>query len=440
MFVICARHSHTTHISTHLSNFLIKPQFPQFSLNFQSMPTGGVEVHVDNIIRVQKIFFRDPINNNNMCGTRSYSTMPQMSKGGGDESPQKIETAITSTECKYVNNNDNLVQWFVNRKHTCDSLRRSDAGKQVTLVGWIERKPYKFVHITDGYGSTQILIETDATKQMLETVKDGDLVSVFGRVLARDPTHITHIKPTGEIELYTDKLTILNPDVSNADDASSSIGIEPDVINHDVNVNEYTCRTHSCGELRETDVGKEVTLCGWLEYSRLGKFFTIRDAYGHTQVMIPNAMKNAVQLNKMDFETVLKVTGRVIARPPNMVNPKMETGAIEVELSAYELLNEARSDFPVKVRDFNVANETLRMQYRYINMRMPDMQHNLRLRSNVLMKMREYLINVGGFVEVETPTLFRRTPGVSRQFHCIPITVCFMFVYTHCVFTLFLII
>lgn len=383
------------------------------------MPTGGVEVHVDNIIRVQKIFSRDPSinhnnNNNNVSGIRTYSTMPQMSKGGGDMSPQKIETAITSTECKYVNNNDHLVQWFLNRTHTCDSLRRCDAGKQVTLVGWVERKPYKFIHLTDGYGSTQILIETSGTKQMLDTVKDGDLVSIFGRVLARDSTHVTHIKPTGEIEVYAEKLTILDPNASNEDDASSSIDIEPDVIiNRDVNVNEYTCRTHNCGELRETDVGKEVTLCGWLEYSRMNKFFTLRDAYGHTQVMIPKDMKNAIPLNKMDFEAILKVTGRVITRPPNMVNPNMATGAIEVEFSSYELLNEARHDFPVKVRDFNVANETLRMQYRYISLRMPDMQHNLRLRSNVLMRMREYLINVGGFVEVETPTLFRRTPGVS---------------------------
>lgn len=376
------------------------------------MPTGGVEVHVDDIIRVQKIFSRDTANNTNAGGKRPFSTMP-LSRGDSTETEPKIITAITSSECKYVNNKENLVQRFMNRKHTCGSLRRSDAGKNITLVGWIDRKPYKFVHLNDGYGSTQILIETDAAKEVLENVNDGDLVSVYGRVLARDQSHVTHIKPTGEIELYAEMLTILNPDDSYNGDATPSIEAKAENQKHQVNVNEYTCRTHNCGELRDSDIGKEVTICGWLEFSRMNKFFTLRDAYGHTQVLIPKQMKDAIPLNKMDFETVLKVSGRVIPRPPKMVNPKMPTGAIEIEFSSYELLNEARPGFPVKAHEFNVANEQLRMKYRYINLRMPKMQQNLRMRSDVLMKMREYLINVGGFVEVETPTLFRRTPGVS---------------------------
>lgn len=97
-----------------------------------------------------------------------------------------------------------------------------------------------------------------------------------------------------------------------------------------------------------------------------------------------------------------------------MINPKMETGAIEVELISLEILNEASPDLPVHVREFNRSNETNRLKYRYIDLRFADMQRNLRVRSNVLMKMREYLINNAGFVEVETPTLFRRTPGVSK--------------------------
>lgn len=378
-------------------------------------------MHVDDIIRVQRIFSREAVNNGNAPSSRSFSTLP-MSKGGSDESAANIVTAITSSECKFVNNNDTLVQWFVDRKHTCDSLRRNDAGKHVTLVGWVERKPYKFVHLTDGYGSTQVLVETDATKDILANVKDGDLVSVYGRVLARDPAHITHNKATGEIELYAERLAILSPDAPCEDAAISPKQVQPEhKAEGEPKVNEHTCRTHNCGELRESDVGKEVTLCGWLEYSRMNKFFTLRDAYGHTQVIVPKEMQDRIPLNKMDFETVLKVTGCVIARPPKMVNPNMSTGMVELELSSYELLNEARPDFPVKVREFNVANETLRLKYRYISMRMPDIQHNLRMRSNVLMRMREYLINTVGFVEIETPTLFRRTPGVSKQ---LSIVVC----------------
>lgn len=124
---------------------------------------------------------------------------------------------------------------------------------------------------------------------------------------------------------------------------------------------------------------------------------------------------DTVNIKSMDYETVLKVTGKVISRPENMKNPKMKTGNIEVELSTCEILNKSVPSMPVQVRSFNRSNEALRMKYRYVDLRFEDMQHNLRLRSNVLMKMREYLINSAGFVEVETPTLFRRTPGVSMK-------------------------
>lgn len=115
----------------------------------------------------------------------------------------------------------------------------------------------------------------------------------------------------------------------------------------------------------------------------------------------------------MAFETIVKVKGRVISRPENMNNPMMKTGGIEVELISCDILNKVVPSMPIQVRSFNRSNEALRMKYRYIDLRFEDMQRNLRLRSNVLMKMREYLINAAGFVEVETPTLFRRTPGVS---------------------------
>lgn len=122
---------------------------------------------------------------------------------------------------------------------------------------------------------------------------------------------------------------------------------------------------------------------------------------------------DTVNIKAIDFESILKVTGKVIMRPEKMINPKMATGSIEIELMTCDILNKAAPSMPVQVRSFNRSNEVLRMRHRYVDLRFEDMQHNLRLRSNVLMKMREYLINSAGFVEVETPTLFRRTPGVS---------------------------
>lgn len=106
--------------------------------------------------------------------------------------------------------------------------------------------------------------------------------------------------------------------------------------------------------------------------------------------------------------------GTVVQRPPKMRNESMATGGIEVLLESLEVLNPAKTDLPIHVRSFNRPKEALRMEYRFIDLRYLDMQRNLRTRSDVLMKMREYLINYSGFVEVETPTLFRRTPGVSE--------------------------
>lgn len=208
-------------------------------------------------------------------------------------------TAITSTECKHVKNAENLVNWFINRKHTCNSLRLSDAGKIVSLVGWYDKKNPKFMHLTDGYGSTQILLETDDLKSIVEKSNPTDLLLVHGRVLARPQPHVAHNSLTGEIELYADKIEILNPNVP-YQDIVSRIETSSNRTNNctsSLNVNEFTYRSHNCGELRETDVGKIVTLCGWLEFSRMKRFFTLRDGYGRTQVLIPDEVSLYLKIN-----------------------------------------------------------------------------------------------------------------------------------------------
>lgn len=178
-----------------------------------------------------------------------------------------------------------------------------------------------------------------------------------------------------------------------------------------VTVNSFTSRTHTCGELTENNVGERVVLCGWLEYHRMSRFFTLRDGYGRTQIYIPNDV--SIDLKQIPFESILRVDGVVLGRPTAMRNPAMATGDIEVNLGSFEVLNKATKNLPINVREFNRAKENLRMEFRYIDLRFEDMQRNLRLRSTVLMKMREYLCNQAGFVEVETPTLFRKTPRVS---------------------------
>ncbi|XP_019931658.3 aspartate--tRNA ligase, mitochondrial [Aedes albopictus] len=183
-----------------------------------------------------------------------------------------------------------------------------------------------------------------------------------------------------------------------------------------LSVNQFTTRTHNCGELRTAHEGQEVAICGWLEFSRLNKFFTLRDGYGSTQIFIPDELASEVNLNDIPFESILRVEGKVVKRPKGQENPRLATGGIEVVLRKVEVLNEARSRLPIDLKEHNKAKENLRLEHRYIDLRSPQMQRSLRLRSQIIMKIREYMINQCGFVEVETPTLFRRTPGGAQEF------------------------
>ncbi|XP_052896437.1 aspartate--tRNA ligase, mitochondrial [Anopheles moucheti] len=181
-------------------------------------------------------------------------------------------------------------------------------------------------------------------------------------------------------------------------------------------INQFTTRSHNCGELGLSHVGQEVTLCGWLEFFRMNKFFTLRDGYGTVQALIPEDVCHKFNLDALAFESILRVTGTVQPRPDGQANRTIPTGEIEIHVSGLEVLNEAKKRLPIHVKDHNRAKENLRLEYRYIDLRNRDLQHNLRVRSQVIMKMRECMINNYGFVEVETPTLFRRTPGGAQEF------------------------
>jgi aspartyl-tRNA synthetase len=190
------------------------------------------------------------------------------------------------------------------------------------------------------------------------------------------------------------------------DDSSSS--------ESSTNINKYTQRTHTCGELTIDNVGENVTLCGWLEFQRMDKFVVLRDSYGVTQLLIPDTDKKTQKLlQALPLETIIQVKGSVLSRPANMRNEKQQTGDVEVYVEDFVVLNKARDNLPFNIREFQKAKEALRMQYRYLDLRFPLMQRNLRVRSEMLMKMREFLVNRCGFVDVETPTLFKKTPGVS---------------------------
>ncbi len=179
-------------------------------------------------------------------------------------------------------------------------------------------------------------------------------------------------------------------------------------------------RTHTCGELRVSDVGKQVTLAGWVHRRRDHGglvFIDLRDRYGLVQITInPDLPKETLELvSNIRFEWVLQVTGKVVKRPPSMENPKMETGEIEVIASDIQVLNPSRTlPFMVSGEEQAVDDNT-RLKYRYLDLRRERMTNNIVLRHRVVKFMRDYL-DQRGFIEIETPILFKATPEGARDY------------------------
>ena len=175
-------------------------------------------------------------------------------------------------------------------------------------------------------------------------------------------------------------------------------------------------RTHTCGDLRASDVGADVVLFGWVHRVRdLGGllFFDMRDRYGMTQVVARSGdVLDAASRLRPEF--VVAIKGRVDARDPKTANAKMPTGEVEVAASEIRLLNEAKTPpFPIS-DDANVSEDT-RLKYRYLDLRRPKMQRNLELRHRVLIAARRYF-DGQGFLEIETPILTRSTPEGARDY------------------------
>src|SRR5215475_5793111 len=182
-------------------------------------------------------------------------------------------------------------------------------------------------------------------------------------------------------------------------------------------------RTCHCNELRPTHIGQVVTLAGWVHFCRdLGGliFIDIRDCEGRTQTVFDpsDLFKDFFeQVAALRSECVIRVTGKVRARPAGTNNSKIATGEIEVAATAFELLNQA-DVLPFPVDDPEISskvNEELRLKYRYLDLRRPEMARNLRLRSKVATATRVFF-DEEGFLEVETPILFKSTPEGAREF------------------------
>ena len=177
-------------------------------------------------------------------------------------------------------------------------------------------------------------------------------------------------------------------------------------------------RTHYCGEISARDEGTEVVLFGWVQRRRdLGGliFVDLRDREGVVQIVFDPDSDEALhaEARKIRGEYVLAVAGKVRRRPTGMENTQMLTGEVEVIVSAFEILNEART-LPFTLDDEDVS-ENLRLKYRYLDLRRPAIQKNLILRSRLAMATRQYF-NENGFIEVETPFLGKSTPEGARDY------------------------
>ncbi len=178
-------------------------------------------------------------------------------------------------------------------------------------------------------------------------------------------------------------------------------------------------RTHHCWQLDAGDVDKEVVLMGWVHRRRDHGgviFVDLRDREGITQVVFNPAVDPEIhaRAHAIRNEYVLAVRGRVENRPADMINPKLKTGEIEVTVTEFKLLNEAQTP-PFLIEDDIDASEAIRLKYRHLDLRRPQMQKNLILRHRATAAVRSYL-NQHGFLDLETPFLTRSTPEGARDY------------------------
>ena len=176
-------------------------------------------------------------------------------------------------------------------------------------------------------------------------------------------------------------------------------------------------RTHNCGQLRLANVGEEVKLVGWYENLRkvsknLG-FLILRDFYGTTQIVVETE-EIMEQLSSINYESTIEIIGTV--RERSSKNANLPTGEIEVVPSKLTVLGKCRyNELPFQINHSKEADENVRLKYRYLDLRRPNLQRNLLLRSKVATAIRRFM-DAEGFLEIETPILIKSTPEGARDY------------------------
>ncbi len=179
-------------------------------------------------------------------------------------------------------------------------------------------------------------------------------------------------------------------------------------------------RTHNCAQIREADIDKDATLCGWVDNRRdHGKliFIDIRDRFGITQVVFIPQKNNPdfhVKANSLRSEFVIKVKGKVQARPGNMQNPKLPTGKVELFALELDILSTSE-ELPFEISNYSDVGEETRLKYRYLDIRRPQVMNNFYFRHLLYQSIRNFLTKQD-FIEFETPILTKSTPEGARDY------------------------
>jgi len=178
-------------------------------------------------------------------------------------------------------------------------------------------------------------------------------------------------------------------------------------------------RTHSCGILRQNNVGEEVSLAGWVNTRRDHGgviFIDLRDITGIVQLTFRQESSEEIfaLANKLRDEFVIKISGTVVARPPEMVNPKLPTGTIEIEVKKAEIISTCES-LPFEISSETGANEEIRLKYRFLDLRHQRLQELLKKRDELITYIRQYM-HKNDFTEVQTPILTNSSPEGARDF------------------------
>ena len=173
-------------------------------------------------------------------------------------------------------------------------------------------------------------------------------------------------------------------------------------------------RTHNCNELRPEQIGAQVRLSGWVDTIRDHggiKFIDLCDHYGMTQIVFHDDS----MLSQVNREAVISVTGTVRAREEDTVNPKLDTGLVEVNADSIEILGACQNRLPFEVRDSQSTREDVRLKYRYLDLRNPAIHSNIVLRAQIISYLRKHMEELG-FLEIQTPVLTASSPEGARDY------------------------